>query len=129
MRCRRLHLEGSDAGLTTRRDFNRRGWFRFRPIAVPKQGATVPYANSSNRLSHNDLRMESSEPGWLRGSEQTLAVGDEVHCTEGVGHVARILGKTSDGSRLLELTLPDRPRLPFFAAASNVLIAPRSHGS
>jgi hypothetical protein len=51
-------------------------------------------------------------------------VGEEVCCAEGVATVNRLLGKTSDGSRLLELILPDRPRHPFFAAASNVLVAP-----
>jgi hypothetical protein len=49
-----------------------------------------------------------------------------VQCAEGLAEVVRIGGKTGDGSRLLELCLPDRPRQPFFAAASNVLVPPRS---
>jgi hypothetical protein len=35
-----------------------------------------------------------------------------------------LLGKTGDGSRLLEIRLGDVQAKPFFAAASNVLVAP-----
>jgi len=48
-------------------------------------------------------------------------VGEQVYCTEGPAEVSRLLGRTSDGSRLLELRCADRPQ-PFFAASSNVLI-------
>jgi hypothetical protein len=41
-----------------------------------------------------------------------------------MAQVVRVLGKTGDGSRLLELKLPDTSAKPFFAAASNVLISP-----
>ncbi|MEJ2206609.1 MAG: hypothetical protein P8170_21165 [Gemmatimonadota bacterium] len=46
--------------------------------------------------------------------------GDEVYCVEGRAEVIRLLGRTSDGSRLLELRCGDRPQ-PFFASSSNVL--------
>jgi hypothetical protein len=86
------------------------------------------YGNSSNRISREHLRVATAadqQPGWLSGAEHLPAVGERVQCTEGMAEVVRIAGKTSDGSRLLELSLPDRPRQPFFAAASNVLVAPR----
>jgi hypothetical protein len=82
--------------------------------------------NSSRRVSGHSLRVDQEgKPGWIAGSDQLPVVGEEVQCTEGSAQVVRVLGRTSDGSRLLELILPDRPRQPFFAAASNVLVAPR----
>jgi len=45
-----------------------------------------------------------------------------VQCVEGEAEVIKVLGKISDGSRLLELRLPDRPKAPFFASSSNVLM-------
>ncbi len=84
------------------------------------------FGNSSRRIRRESLRVAASErPGWVSGAEGPLAVGDCVHCADGVAEVVRILGRTGDGSRLLELALPDRPRQPFFAAASNVLVPPR----
>ena len=81
------------------------------------------FANSSARISRDDLRVETNQqPGWVNAVDQMPIIGDQVQCTEGIAQVSRILGKTGDGSRLLELTLPDRPRQPFFAAASNVLV-------
>jgi hypothetical protein len=83
------------------------------------------YGNSSSRISRDHLRVVAAQPDWVSASEQLPAVGDMVQCTEGMAEVVRICGKTGDGSRLLELCLPERPRQPFFAAASNVLVAPR----
>lgn len=83
------------------------------------------YANSSARMSRENLKVdEARAPGWLSATERMPSVGEQVQCAEGLAQVTKILGKTGDGSRLLELTLPDRPRHPFFAAASNVLVAP-----
>ena len=53
-------------------------------------------------------------------------VGDRVYCTGGLAEVKRLLGKATDGTRILELKLIDVVAAPFFAAASNVLVAPRS---
>ena len=58
--------------------------------------------------------------GWAV-SEQTPAIGAEVLSVEGIAEVVRVLGKVSDGSRLLELKIVDRDAPPFFAATSNVL--------
>jgi translation initiation factor IF-1 len=70
------------------------------------------------------LRVDpAARPGWRTGVERLPAVGEEVYCTAGVGSVVRILGKTGDGSRLLELRLEGVVRGSFFAAASNVLVS------
>jgi len=83
--------------------------------------------NSSRRISRVSLRVTlSDQPGWIIGTKRLPSVGEEVHCTEGTAEVASILGKTGDGSRLLQLRLTARPRQPFFAAASNVLVPPGS---
>lgn len=83
--------------------------------------------NSSRRVSGLSLEVdETLWPGWISASERLPRVGEEVGCVEGSAQVVRVLGRTGDGSRLLELVLPDRPRQPFFAAASNVLVAPRA---
>ena len=81
--------------------------------------------NNMRRVPAASLRVGAGEhPDWPTGLERLPAIGERVHCTEGIAEVVRVLGKTSDGSRLLELALPDRPRQPFFAAASNVLVSP-----
>jgi hypothetical protein len=48
-------------------------------------------------------------------------VGEIVFCREGRAEVARVLGRNSDGSRLLELRLIRGGKAPYFAASSNVL--------
>jgi len=86
------------------------------------------YANSSRRTKLESLQVAESEerPGWITATDRLPNVGEQVCCTEGMAEVTKLLGKTSDGSRLLELVLPDRPRHPFFASASNVLVSPNS---
>ena len=63
-------------------------------------------------------------PGWIRASDRTPAVGQEVYCAGGAGEVVSVHGKTGDGSRLLQIRLEDEGARPFFAAASNVLVDP-----
>ena len=76
-------------------------------------------------LNPADLRMDrSARPGWPTGAEELLSIGQHVYCTEGMAEVVRVLGKTGNGSRLLQLKLLDRTASPFHAAASNVLVAP-----
>jgi len=83
------------------------------------------YGNSSRRLSDADLYVNRDErPGWPTADEQLPKVGDQVYCAQGPGEVIRILGKTSSGSRLLELRLDGTTRGSFFAAADNVLVEP-----
>ncbi len=88
---------------------------------------------SSSRIDPLKMKRQSKEvviaseghADWIAGTERPLVLGESVLCTDGLAQLSRILGKTGDGSRLLELSLPDRPKHhPFFAAASNVLIAP-----
>ena len=81
--------------------------------------------NSTKRVHNADLFVDKeARPGWITGFERIPGVGEEVYCVGGIGQVVHILGKTSDGSRLLEIRLQDPTAKPFFAAASNVLVAP-----
>jgi hypothetical protein len=81
--------------------------------------------NSSRRMSPSDLSVKhEAHPDWISGTDRIPTVGEQVYCTSGLAEVVKLLGKTSDGSRLLELKLPDTASKPFFAAASNVLVAP-----
>lgn len=81
--------------------------------------------NSTKRIRDDELFVsDTTHPGWVPASERVPQVGDEVVCTGGTGVVAALLGKTGDGSRLLEIKLSDPASRPFFAAASNVLVAP-----
>ncbi len=78
---------------------------------------------NTSRVRRDTFQIDSVElPGWQQGTERIPGVGESVHCVEGEAEVVRVLGKVSDGSRLLELRLPDRPKAPFFAASSNVLM-------
>lgn len=84
------------------------------------------HANSTRRIKRETMQVsESAErPGWVLATERLPDVGEEVHCAEGIARVVRLLGKTGDGSRLVELSLPERPRQAFFVAASNLLVPP-----
>lgn len=83
------------------------------------------YSATSRRIHPESLKVDAAaHPGWLTGAECTLALGDQVYCTEGMGSIVRVLGRTQNGSRLLELRLADGRRESFYAAASNVLVAP-----
>ncbi|MET0399186.1 MAG: hypothetical protein ABW277_20505 [Longimicrobiaceae bacterium] len=66
-----------------------------------------------------------AHPDWPTGADRLLKSGDEVFCVGGVAEVVKVLGRTGDGSRLLELKLKNvAGAKPFFAAASNVLVCP-----
>lgn len=83
-------------------------------------------SNSARRLRTIDLTVDrESRPGWVAATERSPDVGEAVYCTGGAGTLAAVLGKTGDGSRLLEIRLEDEEAKPFFAAASNVLVAPQ----
>jgi hypothetical protein len=49
-------------------------------------------------------------------------VGEAVVCAGGEGTVISLHGKTSDGSRLVQIRLSEEGSPPYFAAASNVLV-------
>lgn len=83
------------------------------------------FSNSSKRLKPDDLQIDQdANPEWVTGNVQLPAVGERVLCTNGMAEVVKVLGKTSDGSRLLELRLVEEKAPPFFASSSNVLLRP-----
>ena len=78
--------------------------------------------NSSARLKLEALRASSIEmTGWSVSPDRTPMVGDVVQCVDGQAEVVRVHGKTSSGSRLLELRVAGSDGKAYFAAASNVL--------
>jgi ribosomal protein S28E/S33 len=82
--------------------------------------------NGSNRIREEDMYVNrDAHPGWPTAAERAVKAGDEVLCVNGEAEVVKVLGRTGDGSRLLELKLKSVPGAkPFFAAASNVLVPP-----
>jgi hypothetical protein len=82
-------------------------------------------SNSAKSLRANEFLVSATDrPGWSVGSERQIVVGDEVYCAGGLGVVASVHGKTGDGSRLIAVRLHEGSTALFFAAASNVLVAP-----
>jgi hypothetical protein len=76
-------------------------------------------------MKTDDLTVSrESQPDWMTGKERLPSVGELVLCASGMAEVVKVCGKTSDGSRLLELRLVDQKAPPFFAAGSNVLVRP-----
>lgn len=93
-------------------------------LELPVRSAS-PFGRKADRLSPEHLKVDRTvRPDWPTGADRTPVVGEEVYCTEGLCSVMRVLGRTGNGSRLLELKLPGADRKPFFAAASNVLVRP-----
>jgi hypothetical protein len=79
----------------------------------------------TGRRPNSDLRIDrDAHPGWHTGAEHTPTPGDRVVCSAGAGEIVAVRGKTGDGSRLVEIRLERDGAPPFFAAASNVLLAP-----
>ena len=82
----------------------------------------VPHKDTS-RVPRDSVRISAVvEPGWESVEGRIPAVGERVWCVEGPAEVVRLCGRISDGSRLVELRLADRPSTPFFAASSNILV-------
>lgn len=77
----------------------------------------------NKRVCNTELYVDSdARPGWISGHDRLPTVGEEVYCAVGTGEIRAILGKTGDGSRLLEIRLPEAGSKPYFAAASNILV-------
>ncbi len=75
------------------------------------------------------LRVDPEQsPGWVAGSERIPGPGERVHTHEGTGVVVRILNKTADGGRVLEVSMDDGRKQPFFAATANVRVRPLASG-
>ena len=100
----------------------------FEPAESAAPSAPPPFSRRANHLSPEKLKIDrTTRPDWPTGADRTPAVGEVVHCTEGPCTVVRVLGRTGNGSRLLELRLEGVERRPFFAAASNVLVHPETN--
>jgi hypothetical protein len=83
---------------------------------------------SARRVNLEDLHVDpEARPGWVSGADRVPGVGEEILCAGGPAAVLRVLGRTGDGSRLLEVQLEANDR-PTFAAASNVRVAPGTTG-
>ena len=81
----------------------------------------LPY--NTARVRRESLRIESIEaPGWEAAVGRLPRVGESVRCVEGEAEVIKVLTRLSDGGRLLELRLAAQPKIPFYAASSNVLV-------
>ena len=79
-------------------------------------------SNSSARVKVETLRASSIEiDGWSVSLDRTPGVGEFVHCVDGLAEVVGVHGRTSSGSRLLELKVDGSEGKAYFAAASNVL--------
>lgn len=88
------------------------------------------FINSSRAFKPEDLRVDATgRPDWVSGVARMPKVGEHVLCTGGLAEVVQLLGKTSDGSRLLALRLLDGKHPPFFVAASNILVPPEGYVS
>ena len=84
------------------------------------------FNNSSRRMKAEELKVcAETAADWME-SDRLPAVGEVVYCTGGRAEVIKLHGKTSDGSRLIELKLLDEHAAPFFAASSNILVAATS---
>jgi hypothetical protein len=83
----------------------------------------LPYRDA-DAVRMEDFRVRPADrPGWVLGSTRLPLKGEAVFCAAGEGTVTALLGRTGNGSRLVQIALPGAAK-PFFAAASNVLIAP-----
>ncbi len=81
----------------------------------------LPY--NTARIRRESLRVETVEvPGWQLAAGRLPRVGETVRCVEGEAEVIKVLTRLSDGGRLLELRLVSHPKVPFFAASSNVMV-------
>jgi hypothetical protein len=80
--------------------------------------------NSARRIDSTTLHVDNAaRTDWVTADKRLPKVGEEVYCTGGPAELVKILGKTGNGSRLLELRRPGE-KSPFFAQATNVLVAP-----
>lgn len=92
----------------------------------PEPRASLLTTSAPDALRPQDQRVDrGARPEWPTGAERAPQVGDVVYCTGGLGTVQRVLGRTGNGSRLLELRIPALGKIPFFASGANVLLAPR----
>lgn len=86
-------------------------------------------SKSVGRVTIESLRVSSiEEPGWHSEPGRIPEVGEQVRCADGFAEVMVVLGRISDGSRLLELRLSERSGA-YFASSSNVLVRTAAAGA
>ena len=79
-------------------------------------------SENTSRVPAGTVRIASTpHAGYHADPDYVPQVGEWVHTTEGAAEVIRVLTRVT-GGRLLELRLENRPKPPFFAASTNVLI-------
>jgi len=90
----------------------------------------VPINHNSRRMKPEELKVENGiHPDWPSGATRIPHVGERVYCASGMAEVVKLLGKSSDGTRIIELKLLDVVGPPFFASAANILVAPAQQAS
>ncbi len=73
----------------------------------------------------NALRVDPARcPGSVSGADRLPSPGERVLTHEGTAVVVRHLGRTGSGGRLLELSMDDGRKAPFFASAANIRVSP-----
>ncbi len=76
------------------------------------------------RVRRESLNIDTIDrEGFQVRPDRVPIVGEEVECIEGTATVVRVLGRVSDGSRLLELRVVEKEGPSFFASSHNVLQA------
>jgi hypothetical protein len=83
---------------------------------------SISFSRSAPKRTQDTRVDPSLAPGWISGAERLPGKGERVYTNEGTGVVVRAFGKTSDGKRLLEITMDDGRKAPFIAAAANILV-------
>jgi hypothetical protein len=92
--------------------------------AINLEMIMLPYRTArAIRIEDFRVRLED-RPGWVWGTTRVPQKGEEIFCAAGLGTVTAVHGKTGNGSRLVQIGLGEAVKQPFFAAASNVLLAP-----
>jgi hypothetical protein len=70
-----------------------------------------------------DVRVDATQcPGWVSGTARQAAPGERVYTHEGAGVVLRVLGRTGRSGRLLEITMDDGRKPPFYTADGNIMV-------
>jgi hypothetical protein len=79
-------------------------------------------SNMSRERAASVRIVPTDYPGFHTAPDYVPRVGEQVQTTEGRAEVVSVLTRLTDGRRLLELRLEEKPKPPFFAASDNVLV-------
>lgn len=61
-------------------------------------------------------------PDWISGTRRPPGMGETVYTHEGTGVVQRVAGRTTGAGRMLEITMDDGRKHPFFTTDANILV-------